>query len=400
MKPVIEQLSTNTEFGTEFAVSHDFWTKISEAVDVLQIPYLATKQMQRNGYGLADFYISWLRMKRGLSRINNGELNLARQLDKALEERENLLLETPTMMLAMYLHPRVKNRLNNIQKECATIAAEKLHIRLTNVGNQSGANVSANDTLDELNAEVSGGYSNADNNTNAAGSNITLGQFRESIIKYDAVRPTDIKSNVFGFWKERKQKSKATRYDRKLKKMWKWIVHKLSASIIGVDLMDGLIGRYHIKAKSRDPMMRLFYHFVDMAATNAYILYRRINAESLINVSSDENRLLKLPEFREEIAAGLVAMREKRPVGRPSASAPPKQTPTGTSATHRVQHLVDDLRYDDYDHFPKWMAKGGRRICKLCKVSQTQCYCNKCKLHLCCSNNKNCFLEYHKSELE
>lgn len=205
MKPVIEQLSTNTEFGTEFAVSHDFWTKISEAVDVLQIPYLATKQMQRNGYGLADFYISWLRMKRGLSRINNGELNLARQLDKALEERENLLLETPTMMLAMYLHPRVKNRLNNIQKECATIAAEKLHIRLTNVGNQSGANVSANDTLDELNAEVSGGYSNADNNTNAAGSNITLGQFRESIIKYDAVRPTDIKSNVFGFWKERKQ---------------------------------------------------------------------------------------------------------------------------------------------------------------------------------------------------
>lgn len=200
------------------------------------------------------------------------------------------------------------------------------------------------------------------------------------------------------------QKSKATRYDRKQKKNvavdCPQIIREYNSHMGGVDLMDGLIGRYHIKAKSRDPMMRLFYHFVDMAATNAYILYRRINAESLINVSSDENRLLKLPEFREEIAAGLVAMREKRPVGRPSASAPPKQTPTGTSATHRVQHLVDDLRYDDYDHFPKWMAKGGRRICKLCKVSQTQCYCNKCKLHLCCSNNKNCFLEYHKSELE
>lgn len=73
------------------------------------------------------------------------------------------------------------------------------------------------------------------------------------------------------------------RYDRK-KKVYEnvdcpQIIKEYNRHMGGVDLMDGLMGRYHIEAKSRDVMMRLFYHFIDMAVTNAYILNNRIRRE-------------------------------------------------------------------------------------------------------------------------
>lgn len=143
-------------------------------------------------------------MKRSLGRYNNGQLNLFQRLVEALEDRENLLLETPTMMLAMYLDPRIKNRLSSIQQECAKIAAERLYARLKTMNNQNSRNVSTNDTLDELNEEASN-YNNsiADNNISLT-TNILSSEFRGAIIKYDAVRPTNIKSNIFDFLKEKK----------------------------------------------------------------------------------------------------------------------------------------------------------------------------------------------------
>lgn len=81
------------------------------------------------------------------------------------------------------------------------------------------------------------------------------------------------------------QPLKVTRYDRKLKKRVEvdcpQIISEYNSHMGGVDLMDGLMERYHVRMKSRDIMKRLFYHFIDMSATNAYILYRRIHAENV-----------------------------------------------------------------------------------------------------------------------
>lgn len=179
--------------------------------------------------------------------------------------------------------------------------------------------------------------------------------------------------------------------------------------------MDGLMGRYHVRAKTRDAITRLFYHFIDMAATNAYILYRRINVERLMDsddVSAENVKRLELPDFREEIAAGLVTYTQKRSVGRPtssqsqssrrSSSSRPStpqaddQQPGSSKPGQKAKHPVDDVRFDNMGHWPIWLSKeGGKKWCKLCKKSQTQCVCSKCDLHLCCSNAKNCFYDYH-----
>lgn len=49
----------------------------------------------------------------------------------------------------------------------------------------------------------------------------------------------------------------------------------------GVDLMDGLLGRYYIRLKTKQPDIRLFCHFIDMAMVNAYFLSSRIRGKML-----------------------------------------------------------------------------------------------------------------------
>lgn len=157
--------------------------------------------------------------------------------------------------------------------------------------------------------------------------------------------------------------------------------------------MDGLMGRYHIRAKTTNVMMRIFYHLLDMAVTNSYILYRRkiaLEKADSSGTDGEKEKVLELPEFREAIAEGLVTYIDKRK-GRRAESRP--TTPTGSSS--RARHPVDDIRYDLYDHMPEW---GDKKRCKHCKISQTQCSCPKCGLHLCCTSAKNCFWEYHHKE--
>lgn len=177
-----------------------------------------------------------------------------------------------------------------------------------------------------------------------------------------------------------KQVAKAPRFDRKQKKYVEvdcpQIIREYNSHMGGVDLMDGLIGRYHVRVKSCNPMTRLFYHLIDLAATNSYILYRRIHAENGMNTSASSaegDDLFQLPRFREEIAAGLVALVEKRPVGRPSTSTPappPTQTGITTGTGIRAKHPVGDLRYDGHDHFPSWLNKSGGKK----SVSTAKCH--------------------------
>lgn len=213
------------------------------------------------------------------------------------------------------------------------------------------------------------------------------------------------------------QPSKAPRYDRKKKQILEIdcpeIIKEYNRHMGGVDLMDGLMGRYHVRAKIRDAASRLFYHLIDMAATNAYLLYRRIYAEKMNDSKSTSDfnlKLLDLARFSEEIAAGLIKYSSKRVIDRPSAPASRPSTLVDRPSTsnsrpstsvlgqvvpvgHRAIHPVADVRYDDFDHFPVWLPKtGGKQLCKNCKCkSQTQCVCKVCNVHLCCLTSRNCF---------
>ena len=75
----------------------------------------------------------------------------------------------------------------------------------------------------------------------------------------------------------------------------------------GVDFMDSYMSRGRLKIKFMDMATRIFNHTLDMAITNAFVLYRRakvelnytaadnVDAEKLVNVRfSFKNRLRTL----------------------------------------------------------------------------------------------------------
>lgn len=185
------------------------------------------------------------------------------------------------------------------------------------------------------------------------------------------------------------QPSKITRYDRKNKQYLEIdcprIIKEYNRHMGGVDLMDGLMGRYHIRIKTRSSSMRLFYHMIDMAITNSYLLFRRIHPDQ---------EVIQLPKFRAQIADALCTFErvpEKRTVGRPSLTVQ-KQKP----AAKKTYSPSCDVRYDGVGHLCRALERTGKKTCKMpnCK-SETQMFCIKCNLNLCCAPNRNCFEDFH-----
>lgn len=148
--------------------------------------------------------------------------------------------------------------------------------------------------------------------------------------------------------------------------------------------MDGLIGRYHIKMKTRKWTNRLFHHLIDVSLTNAYILYNRVRVDGK----------MELADFRSSIAEALCyfANGAKRRVGRPSATL----QPLPKKNTTKSYLPVDDVRFDGFNHMITFLDRSGKKMCKNpgCK-SDTQAFCTKCKLNLCCSTAKDCFRQFH-----
>lgn len=69
----------------------------------------------------------------------------------------------------------------------------------------------------------------------------------------------------------------------------------------GVDLLDSLMGLYRITIRSKKWYHRLFFHFLDMAVVNAWLLYRRA-----LSQQNNTSEVLRLAEFKAQIAEGKI----------------------------------------------------------------------------------------------
>uniref|UniRef100_A0A7N8XH10 PiggyBac transposable element-derived protein domain-containing protein n=1 Tax=Mastacembelus armatus TaxID=205130 RepID=A0A7N8XH10_9TELE len=116
----------------------------------------------------------------------------------------------------------------------------------------------------------------------------------------------------------------------------------------GVGLSDQLLQYYTAQHKTMKWYRKLFPHFLDIAATNAYIVHKELYG----NMSHKE--------FMEELITELF--------------------PGAGQASD---------------------ATAGRRICALCKAKSgkrqdTPWNCQACDVHLCVQLKRNCFLDWHK----
>lgn len=175
------------------------------------------------------------------------------------------------------------------------------------------------------------------------------------------------------------------------------VVKRYNKCMGGVDKLDFLITIYRTFIKSKKWTLRMFTHAIDVACVNAWLEYKE-QAEHLGRQKKD---ILDLLHFRVHIAEALIlsgnAIAKRR--GRPASETPsPRSSPTTSSRRREFDEVrpISDIRYDNIGHWPIHDDKSFASRCKNtnCK-GFSRIMCNKCKVHLCLSKTKNCFLNFH-----
>ena len=162
------------------------------------------------------------------------------------------------------------------------------------------------------------------------------------------------------------------------------IVQEYNKNMGGVDLADMLIELYRIDLRSKKWYNRIVYWCLNVAVVNSWLLYKRHMKQK------GQKPVKTLLDFQTEIAYGLTSASKsiERKRGRPS-------TENGQmKKKRRVQvEPTSDVRFDGIQHWPIPTTKKGR--CKNCPSGFSRITCGKCKVSLCLTNSKNCFLSWH-----
>ena len=147
----------------------------------------------------------------------------------------------------------------------------------------------------------------------------------------------------------------------------------------GVDLSDALISFYSVRHKTMKWYKTFFYHFVDIAVVNSYLLHKE-----LLKLRHDPSmkKLLTHKTFRETLAKELLELAESSAAAEAAPESPP---PTPNTC------------------MPLFYSNDGSRTRKHCKRCQdagharikTAVYCRKCDVPLCLTSTKNCFQLWH-----
>lgn len=169
---------------------------------------------------------------------------------------------------------------------------------------------------------------------------------------------------------------------RKIEVNYPNIVKHYNAHMGGVDLADMLIALYRTEMKSRRWYLSIFSQLLDICVNNAWLMYRRDNSRKGIK------KVKPLKEFRLEIYRALLD--KGRNVDKTTIK---DLNPDAKIKKPKRPRPVDDIKYDNIDHFPEHGTEYGR--CAYCKKGFTTVFCLKCKVRLCFVKGRNCHFNYH-----
>lgn len=161
------------------------------------------------------------------------------------------------------------------------------------------------------------------------------------------------------------------------------IVGEYNKHMGGIDLLDSFLAQYRFKMRSRRWYLYLFWHGVMIGIVNAWNLYRREYASSGLPAKEMLNRR----RFQASVASALTLVNTARKRGRPSVAE------TAAAAKAPKKAPCDDIRTDQYAHWPDKIAQRGR--CKHCSSNKTNTVCTKCNVRLCFVEERNCFKAFH-----
>ncbi|XP_047436770.1 piggyBac transposable element-derived protein 4-like [Mugil cephalus] len=213
----------------------------------------------------------------------------------------------------------------------------------------------------------------------------------------------------------------------------------------GVDLSDALIGYYNVLHKTQKWYKTFFYHFVDIATVNAFILHKEMCKlqsrpvltqknfrEQLIlslaeigstpRRSGPQNFMLPASPFKlppDSLSKFLTASPSKVCMPSPSNAPLSSQLTAASPGSHSTvpplptstevpAAAVPDI--PGLGHLPAYFveqmsnvasrsrATAGRRACVVCK-RKSPVYCSTCQKTLCFTTLRNCYSKWHRSNM-
>lgn len=157
------------------------------------------------------------------------------------------------------------------------------------------------------------------------------------------------------------------------------LVKDYNAHMGYVDKADMLMTLYKIDRKSKRWYMRIFFHFLDLAVHNAFILF---------TVSSkNKGKTISLKDFRLAVATALIGNTKPSPRG--------VKKPLKFKNNYKPKVLYEK-RFNAAEHMP---IRSGSRRCAYCSSKsephRSKWSCSICEVALCLNETNNCFKEYH-----
>ena len=186
------------------------------------------------------------------------------------------------------------------------------------------------------------------------------------------------------------------RYDRAEKKKIDVacpdVIKKYNGRMGGIDKSDMLTHLYKTPLRARRWYIRIFGYAIDVSMCNAWLLYKR-------DCKEDGKQPMSLKTFRLQVSE---VYRGKDTVNRKMRATRRNSVGVGTPPLpkHGQRSKQPDVktRADvKLAHMP--VAVKQRQTCKFCstkaEVHRSRWMCTICKIALCLSESRNCFVAYH-----
>ncbi|KAL2096959.1 hypothetical protein ACEWY4_006166 [Coilia grayii] len=164
------------------------------------------------------------------------------------------------------------------------------------------------------------------------------------------------------------------------------VIKQYNDNMGGVDLCDRMLSFYRMSNRTTK-WTRVITHFFDVAITNSWIQYK--SASKVLNRSAKNTE--QYLDFKLHLAEELLDSPELD--GNSDDSEEDYEPPTKV----RIPQPEPSVRKLGAVHMPEMMDIRHAERCrnKGCK-GKTYMKCAKCKMFLCITKKKNCFLDYHR----